>query len=146
MVSRVLELRRFPLKGAASVPERQLSVSPALGIANDRRFALRRTPGDMTRRADTFNKFDYVICANTAAMANERPDFVGTGHDYRLESDYLAGLRGRLQNGSDLQLQIRAAHIISPTPVARRYRSSTSPHCGRLKSSLASWSTLIGSA
>jgi uncharacterized protein YcbX len=116
MAAKIRELRRFPLKGAASVPERKLSVSPALGVANDRRFALRRRPGDMTGRGERFNKFDYVICANTAAIAKERPDFVGCGHDYRLDPGYLAGLKGRLQNGSDVQLQdSRGAYHLADT-------------------------------
>jgi uncharacterized protein YcbX len=101
---KIVELRRFPLKGAASIPERQLAVNTVVGVMNDRRFALRRRPGDLTRRADKFNKFDYVVCANTAAMANERPDFVGNGADYQLDPDYLTSLKGRLRNGNDVRL------------------------------------------
>jgi uncharacterized protein YcbX len=98
---KIAELRRFPLKGAASVPARQLSVNTVVGIVDDRRFALRHRPGDLTRRGDNYNKFDYVVCANTAAMAKERPDFVGA----QLDPGYLAGLKGRLPNGGDVQLQ-----------------------------------------
>ena len=82
---KIAELRRYPLKGAASVVELQLSVNTVVGVENDRRFALQRTPGDLTRRAEKYNKFDYVVCANTAAMAKEQPVFIHTGTDYQLE-------------------------------------------------------------
>jgi hypothetical protein len=37
----IAELRRFPLKGATSIAESQLSVNTVVGVENDRRFALR---------------------------------------------------------------------------------------------------------
>jgi hypothetical protein len=102
---RIADLRRFPLKGAASIAERQLSVNTVVGVADDRRFALRHRPGDLTRRAENYNKFDYVVCANTSAMARERARFVGDGADYRLEPAYVTDLKSRLQSFSDMQLQ-----------------------------------------
>ena len=104
-MARIAALRRFPLKGAASTAESQLSVNTVGGVENDRRFALRRAPGDLTRRAEKYNKYDYVVCANTAAMAKERPVFLDPENDNRLDPDYLAGLKGRLQNGNDVRLQ-----------------------------------------
>jgi uncharacterized protein len=102
---KIAELRRFPFKGAASVSEEQLSVNTAVGVAEDRRFALRHRPGDLTRRGVPHNKFDYVVCANTAAMAKERACFAGSGTDYQLDPGYLTDLKSRLPNGGDVQLQ-----------------------------------------
>ena len=104
-MARIAALRRFPLKGAASTAESQLAVNTVVGVENDRRFALRRAPGDLTRRAEKYSKYEYVVCANTAIMAKERPVFLGTQTDNRLDPDYLAGLKSRLQNGHDVRLQ-----------------------------------------
>ena len=104
-MSKIAELRRFPLKGAASIAESQLSLNTVVGVENDRRFALRRAPGDLTKRAEKYNKFDYVVCANTAAIAKERPVFIDTGTDYQLDPNYLDGLKDSLQNGNEVRLQ-----------------------------------------
>jgi uncharacterized protein len=102
---KIVELRRFPLKGAASTAEPYLSVNPVDGVESDRRFALRHRPGDLTKRSEPYNKFDYVVCANTAVMAKQRPVFVDTERAYRLDLCYLDGLKDRLQNGKKVQLQ-----------------------------------------
>ena len=85
-------MRRYPLKGAAAVPERQLSVNTVVGVADDRKFGLRHRPGDVTQRAATFSKFDYVVCANAAAMAKERAHFAGSGAGYRLAPGYVSDI------------------------------------------------------
>lgn len=102
---KIAKLRRFPLKGAASMAESQLSMNTTVGVENDRRAALRRAPGDLTGRAKKFSKYDYVICANTAAMAKERPVFVDGGKDCELDPGYLDALKGRLENGGEIRLQ-----------------------------------------
>jgi uncharacterized protein YcbX len=104
-MSKIAELRRFPLKGAASIAESQLSLNTVVGVENDRRFALRRAPGDLAKRAEKYNKFDYVVCANTAAIAKERPVFIDTGTDYQLDPNYLDGLKDSLQNGNEVRLE-----------------------------------------
>jgi uncharacterized protein len=104
-MARIAELRRFPLKGAASVAERQLSLNTVTGVKDDRRLALRHAPGDLTKRPENYNKYDYVVCANTASMAKERAVFMDAGPDYRLDPDYLAGLKSRLANRNDVRLQ-----------------------------------------
>jgi hypothetical protein len=102
---KIARLRRFPLKGAASVAEPLLSVNTAVGVENDRRLALRHRPGDLTKRSEPHNKYDYVVCANTAAMAREQPVFVDAGLACELDPRYLDDLKNRLQNGSRVQLQ-----------------------------------------
>ena len=101
-MARIAALRRFPLKGAASVAEQQLSLNTRVGVENDRRVALRHRPGDLSKRPENYNKYDYVVCANTAAMAKERAVFAG---DHELDPDYLSGLKNRLGNASAVQLQ-----------------------------------------
>lgn len=105
MNARIAELRRFPLKGAASVAESELSVNTIVGVENDRRLALRHRPGDLTRRSEPHNKFDYVVCANTSAMAKERPVFVDAEVACELDPHYLGSLRERLSNGGRVQVQ-----------------------------------------
>jgi hypothetical protein len=102
---RITALRRFPLKGAASVSESQLSLNTVVGVERDRTFALRRAPGDLTARAAPYQKYDYVMCANTAAMAVERPVVVDPGTGDQLDAAYLDGLRRRLPNGSEMHFQ-----------------------------------------
>ncbi|MGH6843106.1 MAG: hypothetical protein ACREDV_13660, partial [Methylocella sp.] len=116
MAARIAQLRRFPLKGAASVTERQLLVNPTVGVMYDRRIALRRRPGDLTKRAEKFNKSDYIACANTAAIAKERPAFIDTSSEFALDPVYLEELKGRLHDKGELRVQdTRGAYHLADT-------------------------------
>lgn len=102
MSAHITHLCRFPLKGAAAVVEQHLIVNPTVGVLDDRRIAIRRRSGDLTQRGDGFNKQDFVVCANTAAMAKERPVFVGTNHE--LDPTYVESLR-KLRPNDELVVQ-----------------------------------------
>lgn len=113
---RIAALRRFPLKGAASMAQPELSVDTRVGVKGDRTLALRRAPGDLTRRDETYNKYDYVVCANTALMAKERPVFADADAGHQIDPRYLHGLRERLRDGHEVRLQdSRGAYHLADT-------------------------------
>jgi uncharacterized protein YcbX len=108
MTSHVHALRFYPLKGAAAIGVQSLVVNPVIGVPNDRRYALRRRPGDISARPEKFNKFDYVVAANTAEIVLEKPVY---GDSYSLQQNYLHDLRDRMHDGVRLQDSGGAYHL-----------------------------------
>jgi len=99
MEVKIAQLRRYPLKGARGIAERQLRVNASVGVVGDREFAIRKVPGDVTNRAEKFDKLEYFVCANTPSMATEIPQFKRFMQWYELAPDYLEGLAGRIRAG-----------------------------------------------
>ena len=91
----IVGLRRYPLKGAASIPHRQLMVNTTVGVVGDRVLALRQREGGLTERPDPFNKLDYLVCANTPAIAQYRPHLIADGRACELHEAHLALLQER---------------------------------------------------
>ena len=95
----------YPLKGARGNNVEYLAIDPKVGVIGDRRFALRRTPGNLYEWAP---KTEFRVGMNTAPMVAEIPIFQGgsrRGDLRRLDPRYLAGLASRLNVAGDLQVQ-----------------------------------------
>jgi uncharacterized protein YcbX len=103
----VEDIGNYPLKGARRERPDFLSISSTVGVVNDRRFGIRRTPGNMEVWA---KKPNFFVCMNTPRMAIERPVFeVSSARDpgsiLRLDPRYTSGLATRLGIEGELQIQ-----------------------------------------
>lgn len=81
MTPAIASVRTFPLKGARARIVDALEVNTKVGIANDRRYGIRKKPGDASFRPDPFRKGEYYVCANTPAIAMHEPDPLFEGFD-----------------------------------------------------------------
>ena len=108
MVAKIESLHWFPLKGGKEWKMHELEVNTKVGVANDRRIAIRKVPGDMTRRPSPFHKTDFFVCANTPVMAIQGTDFIlGTIDSYRFDEEKLRQLAEILGvDGQPLEIQV----------------------------------------
>ena len=95
------DLWKYPFKGARGHRPEFLNIDPAVGITEDRRYAIRRTAGDTTEWTP---KSSFFVCMNTALMAALEPVFVGLGIN-QLDPHYLRGLAQQLGVTGELQVQ-----------------------------------------
>lgn len=103
MAAIITNLRRYPLKGARSFCELSLTVNPTIGVTHDRIYGLRRRPGDLTRRSETLNKFEFVAGANTASISAESPTH--RGNNFRIDPEYVTQLKEKYKSNEYLELQ-----------------------------------------
>ena len=75
-------------------------IDPTTGVADDRRYGIRREAGSAKEWAP---KATFFVCMNTALMAAQRPIFVGTGIN-ELDPSYLHALAQQLEVKGDLQV------------------------------------------
>ena len=95
------DLWKYPFKGARGHRPEFLNIDPAVGITEDRRYAIRRKAGG-TR--EWTPKTSFFVCMNTALMAAQEPVFVGLGIN-QLDARYLQGLAQQLWITGELQVQ-----------------------------------------
>ena len=95
------DLWKYPFKGARGHRPEFLTIDPAVGVTEDRRYAIRRKAGD-TR--EWTPKTSFFVCMNTALMAAQEPVFVGLGIN-QLDARYLQGLAQQLGVTGELQVQ-----------------------------------------
>ncbi len=81
-MAKIVELRRFPLKGARGVKAKILGLNPNIGVMGDRRFAIKKRP-------DTPNEWRpkgvFYVGMNTPLMVAEVPRW--DTNDGRLNSE-----------------------------------------------------------
>jgi hypothetical protein len=77
-----------------------LIIDPATGVADDRRYGIRREAASTKEWAP---KAAFFVCMNTALMAAQQPTFVGTGIN-QLDPSYLHELAQQLAIKDDLQV------------------------------------------
>jgi uncharacterized protein len=95
------DLWNYPFKGARGRRPEFLIIDPAIGVAEDRRYAIRRKAGN-TR--EWTPKAAFFVCMNTALMAAQEPVFAGMGIN-QLDSSYLQELAQQLGVAGELQVQ-----------------------------------------
>jgi uncharacterized protein YcbX len=101
MTGIVDDLWNYPFKGARGRRPEFLIIDPAIGVADDRRYAIRRKTGNIGEWAP---KAAFFVCMNTALMAAQEPGYAGTGIN-QLDSSYLQGLAQQLGVTGELQVQ-----------------------------------------
>jgi uncharacterized protein YcbX len=87
----------YPVKGARGHTQEFLIIDPAVGVAHDRQYAIRREPGNIREWAP---KAAFFVCMNTAQMAVQEPMGVS-----ELDSGYLQRLARQLEVEGELQVQ-----------------------------------------
>jgi MOSC domain-containing protein len=101
MTGSVDDLWNYPVKGARGRRPEFLIIEPTIGVADDRRYAIRRKAGNKTEWSP---KAAFFVCMNTALMAAQEPVFAGMGIN-QLDSCYLKALAQQLGGTGELQVQ-----------------------------------------
>lgn len=105
MTARVSALRCFPLKGGRAWERKKLEVNTTVGVVDDRRYAIRKVPGDVTKRAEKFSKYEYFVCANTPAMAVQSPERLLDEGSYIVDPRGLERIAEKIGAPQPVQLQ-----------------------------------------
>lgn len=92
MTGIVDDLRYYPFKGARRRRPEFLIINPTIGVADDRRYAIRREVGNTK---EWMPKAAFFVCMNTALMAAQEPVFAGMGIN-QLDPCYLQELALRV--------------------------------------------------